>query len=374
MIKRCWYSRSWYKPGWYRFAGTVSSARSTDEASERNGRSRRPVGDLASGRVRGPVHGMALTMGAVFSIGALIGFSAAPSVAQSGTSSAAVQAAVTTPPTLPAADSTDGTTVAGAGTAGSVPSSVPVAAPRFSDPVADLASAALSSLKGRLSDPPALPAVTTAPATPTTAPIVGGNAVRSQVAVGTGDQTWSAVVLDTSSLSDYYLGTAVAAPSNPKTVAALSTLPTEGSARYEAALRQLATMVADRTKVDPTQLLNVWEHTDPARMRAVLTALAQVGTMYRYTGNQPGGFDCSGLTSYSWAQAGVKIPRTSTEQIAWAAPRTQDAIQPGDILWRPGHVGLYLGVGDAMVHSPQTGKPVEVRRWGKITRFGSPLS
>lgn len=315
-------------------------------------------------------HRACVAMGVVLAGGGVVAFGAGPGLSQSLTPPTPVQAAVTTPP-----DAADGTGTPPAGS-----SSVATVAPgRYSDPIADIASVALSSLKGP-STPltaPATPAPSAAPTTTALGTVNGATtnlSARSQVAIGTGDQTWSAVVLDTSSLSDYYLGIAVVAPSNPKTVAAVSSLPTEGSARYEAAMRQLALMVAERTKVDAKELQSTWARTDPTRMRAVLTALAQVGTMYRYTGNQPGGFDCSGLTSYSWAQAGVKIPRTSTEQIAWAAPRTPETLQPGDIVWRPGHVGLYLGVGDAMVHSPQTGKPVEVRRWGKIARWGSPLN
>ena len=138
-------------------------------------------------------------------------------------------------------------------------------------------------------------------------------------------------------------------------------------------LHLLASLVADRTKVDVVALESSWLRVDERRLRVVLSAMAQVGTPYRYTGNQPGGFDCSGLTSFSWSQVGVKIPRTSTDQINALAPRSFEQLLPGDLIWRPGHIGIYLGVGDAMVHSPQTGKTVEVRKMGKASRFGSPL-
>jgi hypothetical protein len=140
-----------------------------------------------------------------------------------------------------------------------------------------------------------------------------------------------------------------------------------------ALLHRLALLVSERTKVDALRLETVWLHTDDRRMSAVLVAISQVGTPYRYSGNQPGGFDCSGLTSYSWSQVGVKIPRTSSDQINAMLPRNFDQLLPGDLIWRPGHVGMYLGAGDAMVHSPQTGKSVEVRKIGNSSRYGSPL-
>jgi cell wall-associated NlpC family hydrolase len=138
-------------------------------------------------------------------------------------------------------------------------------------------------------------------------------------------------------------------------------------------IHMLAYEVAARAKVDAAALELVWRRTDERRMRAVLSALAQVGTPYRSAGNQPGGFDCSGLTSYAWSQAGVKIPRSSGDQISAVAPRTIDQLLPGDLVWHPGHIGMYLGVSDAMVHSPQTGKTVEVRKINRGVRYGSPL-
>lgn len=142
---------------------------------------------------------------------------------------------------------------------------------------------------------------------------------------------------------------------------------------YASALDVLAVAVAARTGVDAAGLSVVWQRTGTVRMTVVLTALAQVGTPYRYGGNAPGGFDCSGLTSYSWAAAGVRIPRTSTDQIAAVVPLPATALQPGDLVWRPGHIGMAIGIDDLMVNATQTGKPVEVKRWGRVVRTGSPL-
>lgn len=90
-------------------------------------------------------------------------------------------------------------------------------------------------------------------------------------------------------------------------------------------------------------------------------ALSQVGTPYVYGGSQPGGFDCSGLTSWAYAQAGKSIPRTSGDQWASGQAVSVDNMQPGDIVvsYGGGHVGIYIGNGQ-MVHSPTTGDVVKV--------------
>ena len=241
---------------------------------------------------------------------------------------------------------------------------------RYSDPLADFANAALDALRSRGGATTAAGSV----APGNTSPPSTSGSVVSRPPVGNGDQTWSSAVIATDSLADYLLGTAVYVPMSAAATSALAVLPTDPASRYAATLHSVATIIAARLKVDAAPLEAAWVRADERRLRAVLTALAQTGTMYRYTGNQPGGFDCSGLTSYAWSQAGVKIPRTSGDQIAWAAPRTQDQLLPGDLVWHPGHVSMYLGVGDLIVNSPQTGKPVEVKRWGSSTsRWGSPL-
>ena len=153
-----------------------------------------------------------------------------------------------------------------------------------------------------------------------------------------------------------------------------TTSETNPELRYAKARANLALMIASRIKVSAPDLDLAWGRTDERRMVAVFAALSQVGTLYQWTGNRPGGFDCSGLTSYAWSVAGVKIPRTSTMQSDAMVPKDFAQAQPGDLLWRPGHIGMYLGAGDAMVNSPQTGKPVQVRSYGRVNRVGSFVS
>jgi cell wall-associated NlpC family hydrolase len=95
---------------------------------------------------------------------------------------------------------------------------------------------------------------------------------------------------------------------------------------------------------------------------AVDTALAQVGDMYLYGATGPDRFDCSGLTSYSYAAAGVAIPRTSRLQSTFGTAVAKADLQPGDLVffYSPvSHVGMYIGNGQ-MVHASTAGKPVAV--------------
>lgn len=79
--------------------------------------------------------------------------------------------------------------------------------------------------------------------------------------------------------------------------------------------------------------------------RAVSYALARLGTPYCWGGTGPSCFDCSGLTRAAWQAGGRSIPRTSEKQAASLAPVALERILPGDVAWRPGHVGIYIGRG-----------------------------
>ena len=87
----------------------------------------------------------------------------------------------------------------------------------------------------------------------------------------------------------------------------------------------------------------------------VAAAVSQLGVPYVWGGSSPGvGLDCSGLTQYCYAQAGISIPRYSEDQAAAGRRVPLSEAEPGDILWRPGHVAIYTG-GDEYIHEPQTG-------------------
>jgi cell wall-associated NlpC family hydrolase len=95
---------------------------------------------------------------------------------------------------------------------------------------------------------------------------------------------------------------------------------------------------------------------------AVQTALAQVGKPYVWGASGPDAFDCSGLTMYSYAAAGVALPHSSSAQSTMGIPVSRDQLQPGDLVffYSPvSHVGMYIGNGE-MVHASTEGTPVQV--------------
>jgi cell wall-associated NlpC family hydrolase len=106
-----------------------------------------------------------------------------------------------------------------------------------------------------------------------------------------------------------------------------------------------------------------------AARKAVAVALAQLGSPYVWGAEGPATFDCSGLTSFAYAAAGVTIPRVSRAQFAaYAGLRPVDPLHlvAGDLVFfadnpgNPGtihHVGMYIGKG-LMVEAPHTGAVV----------------
>jgi cell wall-associated NlpC family hydrolase len=118
----------------------------------------------------------------------------------------------------------------------------------------------------------------------------------------------------------------------------------------------------------------------PASSRAgtaVNAAMTQVGVPYRYATAIPGvAFDCSGLTMWAWAQAGVGLPHQSRAQYASVPHVPSSAAQPGDLIfyYSPiSHVGIYVG-GGQMVHATNPGNPVTVSsvNWGNVSGVGRP--
>ena len=98
--------------------------------------------------------------------------------------------------------------------------------------------------------------------------------------------------------------------------------------------------------------------------RAAAIALQQVGTPYRYGGQTPSGFDCSGLVHYAYGQAGRSVPRTTGALWSRTRPVPRDQLRTGDLLFfsidgKMQHVGLYVGDG-RFAHAPSSGRTVTV--------------
>ena len=94
---------------------------------------------------------------------------------------------------------------------------------------------------------------------------------------------------------------------------------------------------------------------------AVRYAMEMVGTPYVWGGAAPGGFDCSGLVMWAYAQVGVSLPHSSYAQYNYGVPVSSDQLQPGDLVFFDGlgHVGMYIG-GGQFVEAPHTGAFVQI--------------
>lgn len=94
--------------------------------------------------------------------------------------------------------------------------------------------------------------------------------------------------------------------------------------------------------------------------QVVQVALQYQGVPYRYGGSTPAGFDCSGFVQYVYAQFGVALPRTVSQQAAAGVRISREDARPGDIVIMAGHNGIYLGNG-TFIDSPRSGGVVSVR-------------
>jgi cell wall-associated NlpC family hydrolase len=99
-----------------------------------------------------------------------------------------------------------------------------------------------------------------------------------------------------------------------------------------------------------------------ARATAVDVAMSKIGSPYRYGATGPNAFDCSGLMSWAFKQAGVSLPRTSRAMSQVGTPVSRDELQPGDLVffYKPvSHVGMYIGDGK-IVHASTRKSPVKI--------------
>jgi cell wall-associated NlpC family hydrolase len=106
---------------------------------------------------------------------------------------------------------------------------------------------------------------------------------------------------------------------------------------------------------------------NPEAQVAVNTARAQLGKPYVYAGSGPNVFDCSGLTMFAWAAAGVGLPHSAEMQYDSLPHVDINSLVPGDLVFYGSpihHVGMFVG-GGTMIEAPHTGAVV---RYSSIYR------
>jgi len=99
--------------------------------------------------------------------------------------------------------------------------------------------------------------------------------------------------------------------------------------------------------------------------KAVDYAREMLGKPYKYAGDSPAGFDCSGLVKYSYGRAGLSMPRDTQAQHRMSVLVSAGGLREGDLLFfdqegkKKSHVGIYLGNG-RFIHAPSSGGKVRI--------------
>ena len=97
--------------------------------------------------------------------------------------------------------------------------------------------------------------------------------------------------------------------------------------------------------------------------RAIAHAKEMLGKPYKYAGDTPDGFDCSGLVKYSYGRAGISMPRDTQSQRRMSVLVSMRSLRAGDLLFfdqegkKTSHVGMYIGNG-RFIHAPSSGGKV----------------
>jgi len=140
---------------------------------------------------------------------------------------------------------------------------------------------------------------------------------------------------------------------------------------------KLAVDVANFLGVDVEDLQYAWRTADVAHQRAIMAGLTQIGVPYKENATSESiAFDCSGFVQFAWSSAGYVLPHGSNSQYAYSRRVTLKNAQAGDLMWRPGHVSMYLGIDGAILRTARTGRSVELHNMDSRilgwTRFADP--
>ena len=135
---------------------------------------------------------------------------------------------------------------------------------------------------------------------------------------------------------------------------------TEGFVRQEQ-VKEYVTPCGEKNHGSDGQSERVCEPIKQTRKALVDTAYSYLGTPYRWGGKSTLGIDCSGFTFMVYALNGIYIHRDS----AWIAQSPVRKIvdcekMPGDLLYFPGHIALYLGDGEYIHSTAKDGAGVTI--------------
>ena len=136
--------------------------------------------------------------------------------------------------------------------------------------------------------------------------------------------------------------------------ALMAWLPCAGASAAPQPMSDLQTYVAEDFEQAAERAEKRREARADEARNVVKTATAQIGDGYAWGGMGPDGFDCSGLTAYAFADAGIALPHNSHGQAAMGRPVARDDIRPGDLVFfstagsGASHVGIATGATTAV--------------------------
>lgn len=158
-------------------------------------------------------------------------------------------------------------------------------------------------------------------------------------------------------------GTFIQAESGPKLALDILNAKAPAAAKilYDQGTRKIEIGPPLKVAADPSVAQS---GVSPNAASVIAEAKKYLGTPYVWGGTTPKGFDCSGFLQYVWAQKGVKIPRTTYQQVKAGVEVPISKLQPGDAIFfgshdAPHHVGMYIGHGQ-YIQSPHTGDVVKI--------------
>jgi peptidoglycan DL-endopeptidase CwlO len=145
-----------------------------------------------------------------------------------------------------------------------------------------------------------------------------------------------------------------------RAAAAASAASAAAAAAAASAARRAPTGVVAPARQAPVDNAPTFDYPAPSAgaARAVAAARSQIGVPYIWATSNPGvSFDCSGLTMWAWAQAGVSMGHFTGAQYSQFPKVPYEAMQPGDLVFFGSdlhHMGIYIG-GGMMIDAPHTG-------------------